>query len=168
MPPTKPKLPAPPRLAAPAGVTIKGDQHTSWGARNTFVWTAAGVTYSARIVKNCRVTQDGEKATVPDSVGNTTDHILFDDRHDAEIEIAWRDNEIYPVRRDLAMIGGVYGLVTKVENTWAQREVRGCRVTVEAFSNVDYGVTPSSGSSSSAAPSSGSSSSAAPSSSSGS
>ena len=151
-PSARPAMPL--RTTAPTGVTIKGDQHTSWGAKGVFVWTKNGVTYSARIVKNCRATQDGEEATVPDSVGNTTDHILFDDRHDAEVQITWRDNEIYPARRDLAMIGGVYGLVTKVENQWEQRGVRGCTVTVKAFDNVDYGTEPTPPSGSSSAPSS--------------
>ena len=153
--PPAPRIPQPPRLTAPNGVTIHGDQHTSWGARNVFLWTNGSTQYSAAIVKNCRATQDGEEATVPDSVGNTTDHILFDDRHDAEVEISWRDNEVYPARRDLAMIGGVFGAVTKVENTWEQRGIRGCRVTVKAFDNVNYGAAPTpSGSSSSASSSS--------------
>lgn len=129
------------------GVTIKGDQRTHWGAASTFTWTKGGQTYTAQIVKNCRKTVDGEKFVQPGSVGNTVNHVLFDDHNQAEVEVVWRNNETYPARRDLATVGGITGVVDKVEDTWEAKGMRGCRVTVEKYDGVDYSATESSESS---------------------
>ncbi|MDD3885360.1 MAG: hypothetical protein PHI35_00630 [Victivallaceae bacterium] len=150
---------APLTLTQPSGVSIRGDRHVSWGAAGLFTWTSGGITYTAAIVKSGRATTDGEETTVAGSVGNTVDHILFDDRTEAEVEITWRDNEVYPSRRDVATVCGKAAFVTKVENTWEQKNVRGCRVTVKGYAGVNYGVSPE-GSSSSASESSASESSA--------
>ncbi|MBI5817463.1 MAG: hypothetical protein HZA88_00585 [Verrucomicrobia bacterium] len=129
------------------GVTIKGDQTTSWGAASKFTWTKGGQSYTAQIVKNCRKTVDGEKFNQPGSVGNTVNHVLFDDRNEAEVEVVYRSTEVYPARRDLATVGGVAGIVEKVEDTWESKGMRGCRVTVSKYDSVDYSTTVSSESS---------------------
>lgn len=124
-------------MSTPTGVTIRGDKHTSWGAEAVFTWTKGGKTYTAQIVKTGRKTTDGEEFTQPGSVGNTVDHVIFDDRNEAEVELTWRDNEVYPERRDEATLCGVTATVLKVEQNWEAKGLRGCRVTVKGFAGVE-------------------------------
>jgi hypothetical protein len=120
-------------MSTPAGVSIRGDKHTAWGAAGIFTWTKNNVIYTAQIVKSGSKSVDGEEATLPGSVGNTVNHVAFDDRKEATVDITWRDNEVYPDRRDEATVCGVSAMVLKVEQSWENKGFRGCKVTIKAY-----------------------------------
>ena len=132
-----PVTPTKGNMSTPTGVTIRGDKHTSWGAEGIFTWTHNGVQYTAQIIKSGNKTVDGEEATLPGSAGNTANHAAFDDRQEANVDLTWRNNEVYPARRDIATLCGVTAMVMKVEQSWEARGFRGCKVTVKRFDSVE-------------------------------
>jgi hypothetical protein len=125
-------------MSIPTGVSIKGDRHVSMGASGIFTWTKDGTVHTAFVIQSGSKTTDGEETTVAGSSGNTSSHILFDDRTECEVEITWRNNETYPERQNIVTICGIAAIVTKVANKWQNKNVRGCTITAKAYADLTY------------------------------
>jgi hypothetical protein len=101
--------------------TIKGD--------NTVLWGTASATGIAGIVVSARDQLTGEMLEISDEVGFTVALVLFNDRHECEVEVIVKTSYPAIARGDVVTImGNESCVVLETEKMWEQKQVKKLRV----------------------------------------